>query len=560
MRHEITIIEEFDNDFEEDAIVSCFSELPSSAILDSSLKSSELGEYTIIGFDAFMFFTSKGDRTVITAGAERSEKRGNPLEILRDLLKKYQTIDSNSRLLFTRKDASYSNAKATYKARVAIGSAEAMPFIADDTANSLEDLPPEEDLDSNCKLPFYGGCIGYFSYDLVNFIEKIKQKCSDDLNVNDIELGFYNKVIIINHIQNKLFMVGTSIGTNGDPKAAASENIQDIREILAKIITTQYTKAPQNKENPIRQENSCSPKSVNLRANFSRQNYVKIVEKAREYIHNGDIFQVNLSQRFEADISNEPSDIYLLLRKCSPAPFSAYLNFENIKVICSSPERFLKTDGRYIETRPIKGTRPRGKDIETDIAMRNELLESEKERAELTMIVDLERNDLGKLCEFGSVKVKRHFEIQAYANVFHAVSTVTGKLKEGKDVIDCLYAAFPGGSITGAPKIRAMEIIEENEPVKRGIYTGSIGYIGFDGNIDLNIAIRTIIVKGDKAFYNVGGGIVWDSIPEDEYEETLHKGTKMMAVLTGGDIDMSLQQTKQQDVEIVEVMNLRAVK
>ena len=461
MNTHFCITKEYSQPFNEDEIIKYFSSFDSTAILESSMYSKEFGRYSIIGIEPFLFFSSKGNNITFTKGDSKEHITGNPLEQLRGLLKKYKV-------------------------------------------NKLDE-----------KIPFRGGCMGYLSYDLVNFIEEIEQKNCDDLKAYDIALGFYNKAIIIDHFLNKLFIACTSVETE-----EVNENIEKIEKMIAGA--KDYKIAPKSFE-----KNKVS-------SNFNKQEYINIVEKAREYIRNGDIFQVNLSQRFEININATPQDIYLRLRECSPAPFSAFLNFDGAKVISSSPERFLKINGRSIETRPIKGTRPRGTDSITDTAMKNELLNSEKEQSELTMIVDLQRNDLGRICEFGSVNVKSHFEIEQYANVFHAVSTITGRLKSDIDVVDCLKSTFPGGSITGAPKIRAMEIIEELERAKRGIYTGAIGYIGFDGDIDLSIAIRTIVVKDNKAYYNVGGGIVWDSTAEKEYDETLHKGTKMLEVLTGG--------------------------
>jgi len=453
------VTEEYLQDYKEAEIIKYFSSLPNSVILESSMNSHSLGRYSIIGIRPFLFFSSKGNDITLTKNENKEHINGNPLELLRKLLKEYKVNKTDE------------------------------------------------------KTPFCGGCMGYFAYDLVNFIEEIEQKNIDDLKLDDIALGFYNSAIIIDHLLNKLSIACTSAGTN-----AVNENIENIKKMIAGVKS--YKTPPQYNEN-------------NIISNFDKQEYIAIVEKAREYIRNGDIFQVNLSQRFETPIECSPQDIYLKLREASPAPFSAYLNFDEAQVISSSPERFLKINGHNIETRPIKGTRPRGADVVTDIRMKNELLNSEKEHSELTMIVDLQRNDLGRICEFGSIVVQSHFEIEEYANVFHAVSTITGRLKNDIDVIDCLKATFPGGSITGAPKIRAMEIIEELERVKRGIYTGAIGYIGFDGTADLNIAIRTIVVKNKMAYYNVGGGIVWDSVAEKEYEETLHKGTKMLEVLGG---------------------------
>ncbi|MBM3709202.1 MAG: anthranilate synthase component I family protein, partial [Actinobacteria bacterium] len=257
--------------------------------------------------------------------------------------------------------------------------------------------------------------------------------------------------------------------------------------------------------------------SIKLKSNFTKKEYLKAVLKAKEYIHNGDIYQVNMTQRFTSDLGVEPYDLYYILRQKNAAPFSAYLGFPELKVGSSSPERFLFLKEGMIETRPIKGTRPRGIDRIEDYRFINELKNSTKDRAELNMIVDLERNDLGRFCEYGTVKVKEHAVIEKYAKVFHLVSTVTGKVRKGYGIVDILKATFPGGSITGAPKIRAMEIIDELEPNVRSIYTGTIGYIGIDGTMDLNIVIRTFIIKGKRFYYNVGGGIVEDSEPYPEY-------------------------------------------
>jgi para-aminobenzoate synthetase component 1 len=270
---------------------------------------------------------------------------------------------------------------------------------------------------------------------------------------------------------------------------------------------------------------------VTLKGGFTHQEYVDAVEKARQYIIAGDIFEVNISQRFEAELSITPYELYKRLRQINPAPFACYLGFDEVTVVSASPERFIRTRGDWIETRPVKGTRPRGKTPEEDEALANELLSSAKDRAENIMIVDLERNDLGRVCSYGSVKVTELTILEVFPTVFHLTSTVEGRLREGKNCIDLLKATFPGGSITGAPKVRAMEIIDELEPTKRSIYTGNIGYLSFNGDIDLNIAIRTFLVKGSKAYFQVGGAVVYDSNPEAEYQETLDKGKALVAAL-----------------------------
>jgi aminodeoxychorismate synthase component I len=250
-----------------------------------------------------------------------------------------------------------------------------------------------------------------------------------------------------------------------------------------------------------------------------------------EYIAAGDIYQVNLSQRFSAPYGGEAMALYERLRRQSPAPFAAYLDLGEAVVLSASPERFLRVAGRELETRPIKGTRPRGGTPEEDRRLAAELLASPKDRAELVMIVDLERNDLGRVSEYGSVHVPELVRLEAHPTVFHLVATVRGRLRPELSAVDALRACFPGGSITGAPKIRAMQIIEELEPTHRGFYTGAIGYLGWDGCADLNIAIRTIVLIDRHAHFQVGGGIVADSDPCAEYEETLHKGRALMRAL-----------------------------
>jgi para-aminobenzoate synthetase component 1 len=278
------------------------------------------------------------------------------------------------------------------------------------------------------------------------------------------------------------------------------------------------------------------PRISGLRSSFSREAYEAAVKRILEHIRCGDIYQANLTQKFSAPCAGDPFDVYLALRALSPAPFAAFLRTPWSSVLSSSPELFLRYDptSRLIETRPIKGTRPRGSTPGLDAELARELLTSEKDRAENLMIVDLERNDLGRVAEIGSVAVTSLFELETYATVHHLSSTVQARLRPDRDLIDLLYATFPGGSITGAPKIRAMEIIDEIEPVSRGIGMGAIGYFGFDGSLELNIAIRTMVLKDGEAFFSVGGGIVADSDPALEFEETLHKGAVLAHILSGG--------------------------
>jgi para-aminobenzoate synthetase component 1 len=255
------------------------------------------------------------------------------------------------------------------------------------------------------------------------------------------------------------------------------------------------------------------------------------VARARQYIIDGDIFEVNISQRFETELTIPSFELYKKLRAINPAPFASYFGFEDVTIVSASPERFLKVQGDWVETRPIKGTVRRGATPREDRARARELLSSIKDHAENMMIVDLERNDLGRVCRYGTVRVTELAILETFPTVFHLTSTVVGRLREGKNRIDLLKATFPGGSITGAPKIRSMEIIDELEPTRRSVYTGSIGYFGFDGNMDINIVIRTFLIKGNRAYFQVGGAVVYDSDPESEYRETIDKGRALIRSL-----------------------------
>jgi len=356
------------------------------------------------------------------------------------------------------------------------------------------------------KFPFVGGAVGYFSYDLYESIYKIKSNQIDDINTWDCYLGFYDTILMFDNIEKSAYVVSCSdyIKKFDSPK---------------KIFMKKKSNIVVNKN---------SNKKTRIISNFTKKDYIKSIKKVKEYIKAGDIYQANLSQRLCTDLNTDPWILYKKLHKINPAPFSAFLNFDGITIASSSPERFLKVDKRRIETRPIKGTRPRGKNLEEDKKLAKELMNSEKDKAEHVMIVDLERNDLGKICKFGSVKVSEFEILEKYTTVFHMVSTVEGKLKKDVDQIDCLKATFPGGSITGAPKVRSMEIISELEPTRRSIYTGSLGYLSFNGNMDLNIVIRTFIIKDNKGYFQVGGGIVADSDPEKEYDETLDKAKALI--------------------------------
>ncbi len=369
-------------------------------------------------------------------------------------------------------------------------------------------------------LPFTSGGIGYLSYDLKDVLEKLPQKAEDDLLLPDLYFVFY-RAILIHDRQDPGRVKISVIG----PETAGREEAKKLIDRIKRMISSPL---PEGRPPKAGKKNfKPFPES-----NFTRPGYVKAVKKTIDYIRAGDIYQACLSQRFKTKWPYGAYELYLRLNEINPAPFSAYLNFEGAKIISSSPELFLKVSDRMIETRPMKGTRPRGKNAKEDKKLKDDLKNDPKDASELAMIVDLERNDLGKVAIPGSVKVIQHKRLETYPTVHQTISVVKGEADAGASLIDIVKAAFPGGSITGCPKIRAMEIIDELEPSKRNVYTGAIGYISFHDTMELNIAIRTMIMKGKDVYFQAGGGIVADSDPEAEYQETLHKAQALMTALT----------------------------
>ncbi len=377
--------------------------------------------------------------------------------------------------------------------------------------------------------PLTSGAVGCLGYDYGLHQEKIKLDAQDDLDLPDAVFGFYDCILTIDHFTQKLYI--TSSGLPEKNKTLRQKRAsQRLASIVGKIAP--FFDGPPDRHREVFDPASLEP--LTLKSNFSKVQYIEAVEKALEYIGRGDIYQVNLSQRFEFDLKEkmlDPLILYKTLRNLSPAPFGGYLDGGSFSLISNSPERFLRLNDRVVQTRPMKGTRPRGANDLDDRRLRAEILSSAKEKAELLMITDLQRNDLGRACDYGSVKVREMRTLEEYKYVFQATSTIEGVLSQEKDCFDLIRACFPGGSITGCPKIRAMEVIEELEPTRRGLYTGSMGYINFDGNMDLNILIRTLLSYRGKYFFQVGGGIVADSIPEKEYEETLVKAWAMRTSL-----------------------------
>lgn len=356
--------------------------------------------------------------------------------------------------------------------------------------------------------PFLAGAIGYISYDTFRELEAIKEESISDYNIPNLRFVFYNNIIIYDHLKDEYYLTDRE-GNN-----------ERIEKIIKKINSLK-----------VKSKVYSYDRDTEFFSNFNKASYMEAVSKMKDYIRSGDIYIANMTQRFWCYNKENSFDIYSKLRQINKAPFSAYMEFEDFQVISSSPERFIQIKDRKVYTRPIKGTRPRGKNKEEDEFNKNKLLNSEKDKAELLMIVDLERNDLSKVCKAFSVKVTELFKLETYATVFHLVSTIEGELMDDISSCRCIKECFPGGSITGTPKIRATEVIEEIEGLKRNLYTGCIGYFDFNGNSDFNIVIRTIVKKGDKAYFGVGGGITFDSVEEDEYNETLDKAKALMRVL-----------------------------
>ena len=436
------------------ALFECIADLPWAVFLDSGLHHPGQSRYDILAAQPYLRLVTRGNLTEIHGdGVELS--RDDPFELVR------RCLDADS----------------------ACGSA----------------------------LPFSGGAIGYFSYDLARRIEKLPAHAADAEHLPEMAIGFYDWAVVVDHAERKTWLAGqgrdphTDIAWDGLVRLFSAPGEERARAPF-RILST-------------------------VGSNLSRDAYAERFARIKHYIREGDCYQVNLAQRFSAAACGDPWLAYQALRVLNPAPYAGYLSTPYARVLCASPERFLKVEHGAVETKPIKGTRPRAGHARLDAELARALRESVKDRAENVMIVDLLRNDLSRNCRPGSVRVPRLFDVESYATVHHLVSTVTGMLAPGRDAIDLLRGAFPGGSITGAPKLRAMEIIDELEPHRRGLYCGAIGYLGFDGNMDLNIAIRTMVFSRGEIRFWAGGGIVADSTLEDEYQETFDKAAAMLKLL-----------------------------
>lgn len=449
-----------------------------SFLLESARSDGKIGRYSFFGTNPYMVFRSKGESVDVIREGKRATLARKPLEKLRELMENYKVA-------------------------------------------RLPGLPP-----------FTGGCVGFLSYDFVHNFEKLPRLAKDDLGIPEAYFMFVDTLAAYDHIEGKLWLIanpGAADRKLGYVLPEADEWADAYDRAVGRLDA--MSKAIFKKQEPL--ENPRKPVSgIKAEPLIPKEAYERMVAQAKEYIAAGDIFQANLSQRLSANVTGiEPWDIYAMLRQVNPSPFASYMDFPDLKIASSSPERLVRVQDGVVDTRPIAGTRPRGKDSPGDEAMRSELLLNIKERAEHIMLIDLERNDLGRVCDYGSVRVDELMVTEDYSHVIHIVSNVTGNLAEGKDAFDVIRATFPGGTITGVPKVRCMEIIDELEPVARGPYTGSIGYISYTGDMDLNIVIRTFVIKDNKAYVQVGAGIVADSDPEREYYETLHKAEALIKTL-----------------------------
>lgn len=460
-----------------DTPISVFKRLEADKncfLLESIGQNQTTARYSFIGRNPFMIFKANGNEIEIRDYTGETRKfTGSPMEELRMLMEKYR-------------------------------------------APKIENMPS-----------FNGGAVGFFAYDIIRLYENLKNIPEDDLELPDMNFMLTDEIVAFDHKRQKIIII-VNIHAEGDIEKQydkASGRINDIYQELSDL-----TKLSQRETREYR-------KSSKLRSNMTKDEFCEKVEKAKAYIKNGDIFQVVISQRFEVETNVNPFQTYRALRLINPSPYMYYLKFDDYQIVGASPEMLVRVENGVVQTGPIAGTRKRGATLAEDIELERELLSDEKEIAEHTMLVDLGRNDIGKVSEFGSVKVTRFKYVERFSHVMHIISDVEGKMRSDKTVFDALAATLPAGTLSGAPKIRAMEIIDELEKNKRSTYGGAIGYISFNGNFDSCITIRTAAFKNKKAYIQAGGGIVYDSIPENEYQESVNKASAVLkAIEEAGDI------------------------
>jgi aminodeoxychorismate synthase component I len=457
-------------------------------LLESARKNDKIGRYSFVTADPYLIFKSRGDVVELSLPATPAGKYGRRASMNRKPLVKMRELLSNYR------------------------------------TERVEGLPP-----------FTGGAVGFFSYDFAHQIEKLPHRALVDIDFPQAYFVFVDMVVAFDHVLDKKWVIvnpGAREQEMGFRSPAPDQwgMIYDQAADRLRALITKLASAVATHAGPISTRSGKA--QINLTPYMTRNEFESMVVKCKEYIAAGDIYQANLSQRLSATIHPvDPLRLYTILRDINPSPFAAYLDFGDLQLLSSSPERLVRLHGNIAETRPIAGTRKRGRDGAETSALSAELLVNAKERAEHIMLLDLERNDLGRVCEYGTVRVDDMMIVEDYSHVIHIVSNVRGVLAPGRDAFDLVRAVFPGGTITGVPKVRCMEIIDELEPVARGPYTGSIGYLSNAGDMDLNIIIRTFVVKDGIAHIQVGAGIVADSVPEQEYFETLQKAEALRKAL-----------------------------
>jgi anthranilate/para-aminobenzoate synthase component I len=451
---------------------------PYSFLFESIKGPEKIARYSFAGNRPFLMFTAKNGTVELISTERNIQTSKSPLKILKNLLSSYK-----------------------------IKSPPGFP-------------------------PFLGGAVGIISYDFVHYFEQLPKTAHDDLHIPDAHFLLINTCISFDHKDKKTVIISCpGISDRGFNVRSSKEEYGIMYEEASEQINALYRKINLKKNINKKLQNTYK-KPIKIHYEMHKSDYERIVRKAKEYIKDGDIFQANISQRVSAHIGNtEPWELYKILSRINPSPFAAYLDMQDYQIVSSSPERLLFFNGTTVETRPIAGTRPRGLNAQDDVNMREDLLLNEKERAEHLMLIDLERNDLGKISYYGSVYVDEFMITEDYSHVIHIVSNIKGTPVENKNCFDAIRAAFPGGTITGVPKVRCMEIIDELEPITRGPYTGSLGYISFTGTMDLNIIIRTFVIKEGKAYVQAGAGIVADSDPAKEYFETLKKAEALIKTL-----------------------------
>jgi anthranilate synthase component I len=440
---------------------------PYAFLLESVERGEQIGRYTFLGVRPYMRLTARGLTIELERGRQRETRRGNVFEVVKELLGEHRP-------------------------------------------SAVAGLPP-----------FTAGAVGYFSYDVIRQLEKIGDHAKDDLHLPDCELMFFDRLLAFDHLRHQIHIVAAADVSREHPRGAYERAVRDIAGIEKRLAAG--LRPATWKKSPAR-----AASKLKIHAGTSRSKFIASVERCKEYIAAGDIFQVVLSQRLDFVPGVQPFDLYRALRQVNPSPYLYFLRMGETQILGSSPEMLVRVSGRKLEYRPIAGTHPRGHDEAEDRLLEEQMRSDEKERAEHVMLVDLGRNDLGRVSEYGSVKVKELMYVERYSHVMHLVSALEGKLRKDLSGLDAFAACFPAGTLSGAPKVRAMQIIEELEPVRRGIYGGSVLYADFAGNLDSCIGIRTMLMRGKHAYLQAGAGIVADSDPASEFQESMNKAQALL--------------------------------